>query len=119
MKVEELLAQARDAITVGRVYGEPVERNGVTVIPVAKVAGGGGGGAGHDETHGDGEGGGFGMTGRPAGAFVIRGARVQWQPAVDPNRVVAVIGVVLVAFLLGRPRMVRARAWAEAKRAAS
>jgi uncharacterized spore protein YtfJ len=117
MDVNEALGHARDTITVGRVFGEPLERNGVTVIPVAKVAGGGGGGGGHDDKGADGEGGGFGMTGRPAGAFVIRGEKVQWQPAVDPNRVVAVVGLVVAAYLLSRPRMVRARAWADARRA--
>jgi uncharacterized spore protein YtfJ len=117
MDVSEVLGNARDSITVGRVFGEPLERDGVTVIPVARVAGGGGGGTGHDENGGDGEGGGFGMTGRPAGAFVIRGERVQWQPAVDPNRIVAVVGLVVGAYLLTRPRMVRARAWADARRA--
>ena len=67
MNVDELLTKARDAVHVSRVYGEPFEKNGVTVIPAAKVAGGGGGGTGHDETRGDGEGGGLGWDGRDAG----------------------------------------------------
>ena len=70
MNVSDVLGSARDAITVKRVYGEPLEKNGLTVIPAAHVAGGGGGGSGHDEKGQDGEGGGFGVTGRPAGAFV-------------------------------------------------
>ena len=89
MNVDELLTKARDAVHVSRVYGEPFEKNGVTVIPAAKVAGGGGGGTGHDETRGDGEGGGLGMAGRPAGAFVIKGDQVTWRPAVDANRVIS------------------------------
>jgi uncharacterized spore protein YtfJ len=41
-----LLAQARDSLTVKRVFGEPIERDGVTVIPVANVMGAFGGGGG-------------------------------------------------------------------------
>lgn len=44
MDVQNVIAQARDAITVKRVFGEPYETNGVTVIPAAKVVGGAGGG---------------------------------------------------------------------------
>ena len=82
--------KARDAITVSRVYGEPYEKDGLTVIPAARVSGGGGGGSGKDEKGGDGSGGGFGVSGRPAGAYVIRNGDVTWRPAVDPNRIVAV-----------------------------
>lgn len=82
MNVEELLAGARDAIAARRVYGDPVEREGVTVIPAASVRGGGGGGG---DAEGNG-GGGFGLQGRPVGAYVIKGGEVTWQPAVDPVR---------------------------------
>ncbi len=40
--VDEILAGARDAMTVKRVFGDPVDTDGVTVIPVARVGGGGG-----------------------------------------------------------------------------
>lgn len=80
--VDELLAGARDAITVKRVYGDPIEQDGVTVIPAA-VVGGGGGGGGDDENNG---GCGFGLRARPIGAYVIRGDQVQWVPAVDVSR---------------------------------
>ena len=46
MQVDEILSQARDAMTVRRVFGEPIERDGLTIIPVANVMGGGGGGTG-------------------------------------------------------------------------
>ena len=110
MDVTELLEKARDAITVSRVYGEPYEKDGLTVIPAARVSGGGGGGSGKDEKGGDGSGGGFGISGRPAGAYVIRNGDVSWRPAVDPNRLFAVIGLVLGAWVVTRPRLVRARA---------
>src|SRR6476620_11150640 len=113
MKTTDVITAARDAVTVKRVYGEPYEKDGTTVIPAAVVTGGGGGGTGHDEKGQEGEGGGFGLSGRPAGAYVIRGDQVSWRPAVDPNRMAMVLGMVLVAFLVSRPRLVRARAAAQ------
>lgn len=110
MHIAEVFSTVKDTITVKRIYAEPYEKDGVTVIPAALVSGGAGGGSGHDEKGGQGEGGGFGVKGRPAGAYVIKGGEVTWRPAVDPNQVVAVVGLVAVAYLLSRPRMVRARA---------
>jgi uncharacterized spore protein YtfJ len=88
--IEELVKGHRDAVSVKRVFGEPYQRNGVTVIPAAKVMGGGGGGAGESpDGKGQGSGTGFGIAAKPAGAFVIRGDDVKWEPAVDINRVIA------------------------------
>jgi uncharacterized spore protein YtfJ len=99
MKIDDVLQGARDAITVRRVYGEPIERDGVTVIPAAMVVGGGGGGG--DE---DGNGGaGFGLMARPIGAWSIRDGEVSWQPAVDLALLAAIGGVTL----LGALRLVR------------
>jgi uncharacterized spore protein YtfJ len=109
MKVIEMLSTARDAITVKRVYAEPYEKDGLTVIPAAVVSGGGGGGTGHDDKGQQGEAGGFAWSGRPAGAYVVKDGQVSWRPAVDPNRIVVMAGLVVVAYLLSRPRMVRAR----------
>ena len=108
MDVHELLSQARDAMTVKRVFGDPIERDGVTVIPVASVIGGGGGGGGES---GDdrGSGAGFGLQARPAGVYVIRGDEVSWQPAVDVNR--AIIGgqIVAIVFILALRAALRGR----------
>jgi uncharacterized spore protein YtfJ len=117
MKVDEVLSTAKDAITVKRVYAEPYEKDGLTVIPAAEVRGGAGGGSGQDEKGqegGGGGGGGFGVSGRPAGAFVIKDGQVSWRPSVDPNRIVVMVGMAVIAYLLSRPRMVRARARAAA-----
>lgn len=76
----------RDALTVGRVYGDAYEVDGVTLIPVARVAGGGGGGAGEDESKpgsGKGFGTGFGMRARAIGMYEVRDGTVTWKPAVD------------------------------------
>jgi uncharacterized spore protein YtfJ len=48
MDVKETFEAARGSLTVPRVYGEPYERNGVTVIPAASVQGGAGGGSGEE-----------------------------------------------------------------------
>ncbi|MGH2754077.1 MAG: sporulation protein [Actinomycetota bacterium] len=99
--IEELVKGHRDAITVRRVFGDPFEKNGVTIVPAAKIIGGGGGGAGESpEGGGQGSGSGFGMAARPAGAYVIRGNDVTWQPAVDVNRIIAGAFVIAALALL-------------------
>jgi uncharacterized spore protein YtfJ len=101
--IDEILGGARDAITVRRVYGEPIEQEGLTVIPAAAVRGGGGGGGDSDGNGG----GGFGVAARPVGAYVIRDGEVVWRPAVDVNRLalggqlVAALAL-LVAWAVGR-----------------
>jgi uncharacterized spore protein YtfJ len=98
MDIQEVINQARDAITVKRVFGDAYEKNGITVIPAAAVRGGAGGGGGEGpEGEGRGEGTGFGVSAKPAGAYVIKGESVQWQPAVDVNRIV--LGGQLVAIV--------------------
>jgi len=109
MELDKVLNSARDTITVKRVYAEPYEKDGITVIPAAAVRGGAGGGTGHDQKGQEGQGGGFGVAGKPAGAYVIKDGRVTWRPAVDPNRVIMTLGLVAVAYLLRRPRKIRAR----------
>ena len=89
--IDELVKGARDAISVKRVYGDPIESEGVTIVPAAVVRGGGGGG-GDSEDNG---GGGFGLHARPAGAWVLRDGDAAWRPAVDVNR------IVLLVFVLG------------------
>ncbi len=105
MDPNELMQQARDALTVTRVFGEPYERDGVTVIPAASIRGGAGGGRGEGPTPdgggtGSGSGGGFGLTAKPAGVYVIEGTKVRWQPAVDVNRIILGGQIVAIVMLL-------------------
>lgn len=109
MKIEELLNTARESVTVRRVYGDPVDHDGLTVIPAATLAGGAGGGTGKDPQGQVGEGGGYGMSARPAGVYVIQNGHVSWRPAIDVNKAIGMLGLVAVTYLLMRPRMVRAR----------
>jgi len=91
MRAEEILDRVRDTLTIRQVFGEPYERNGTLIVPVARLAGGGGGGGGEGnspaEGGGRGGGGGFGFEARPVGAYVIRGGEVAWRPAVDVTRI--------------------------------
>ena len=104
-QVDEVLAQARDSMTVKRVFGDPIERNGLTIIPVANVMGGGGAGT---AAPGDtpeasiptGGGAGFGVRATPAGVYVVQGDTVKWEPAVDMGRVILVGQVVAIVALL-------------------
>ena len=36
MEIQDVIAQARDTLTVKRVFGEPYEKDGVTIIPAAR-----------------------------------------------------------------------------------
>jgi uncharacterized spore protein YtfJ len=103
------LDAVKDVMTVKRVFGEPTQVDGVTVVPVAVVRGGGGGGGGGgstpaDNEQGEGAGIGFGVNTRPVGVFTVKDGAVTWQPAVDVTRIV--LGSQLVAlaalFFVGR-----------------
>jgi uncharacterized spore protein YtfJ len=110
MNVQEVLSQSRDAMSVGRVFGEPIEKNGVTIIPVAQVMGGGGGGSGQQGDKGEGSGVGFGMRANPAGVYVINGDAVEWKPSIDVNRVILGGQIVAIFFLLTVRAIIRIRA---------
>lgn len=108
MNLEELLSKAKDTVTVRRVYGEPYEKDGTTVIPAAAVMGGGGGGEGTREGE-EGQGGGFGVSARPIGAYVLSEGRLRWQPAVDVNQIVGALAAMLVVLTLTRGWVRRAQ----------
>jgi uncharacterized spore protein YtfJ len=116
MKFDELVTTVRDTISVRRVYAEPIERDGVLVIPAATVGGGGGAGQGHDDRGQEGEGGGFGVGARPAGAYTVKDGNVRWIPAVDINRLAATVGAVAIVYLLTRARIAKAQAKVSANR---
>ena len=84
MDPQALLQRVEEAMTARRVFGDPVQIEGVTVLPVATVGGGGGGGQ-----KGEHDGGvGFGLGVQPAGVFVIRDGDAKWRPALNLNRVI-------------------------------
>ena len=111
MGMDEIVAAARDAFSARMVFAEPYTRDGTTVIAAAKISGGGGGGGGQDRDKSqEGSGGGFGLHARPSGAYVMKNGSVRWMPAVDPNRVITVIGAVVIAALFTRVRVEKLRA---------
>ncbi|MEX1004506.1 MAG: spore germination protein GerW family protein [Acidimicrobiia bacterium] len=104
--VGTVLARLQELVGDALVYGEPIERGNVTIIPASMVLAGGGGGGGDDaKSGGSGEGGGMGLVARPVGAYVIRGDEVSWKPAISP-------GVVVLVALVGA-RVIRrmVRSW--------
>jgi hypothetical protein len=118
VEAQDAFRSVREALSARQVFGEPVERDGVTVIPAATVIGGGGGGGGKKGSgEGDADGGepqtgagmGFALVGWASGAFEIREGRVAWRPTLDVTRILLVAqGVALVVSLatltvLGRP----------------
>ncbi len=105
MKLGQVASTARRIFSARLVYGDPVERDGVVVIPAAAVyGGGGGGGGGGGDTLPVREGAGFGVFARPVGAFVVRDGAVTWVPAVDVMRLglAAAVTVVALTKILGK-----------------
>ena len=109
VKIDQVITEARDSLTAGRVYGEPYEQDGITFIPAAAVRGGGGGSEGDDGSSGTGSGAGFGMTARPVGAYQIKDGEVSWIPAADTTRVIILSQVVVVVALLVLRSILRSR----------
>ena len=109
MQVAELISGARDVVSVKRVYGEPYEKNGLTVIPAATVRGGGGGGMGESEAGESGGGGGFGLIARPSGAWIVEDGEVAWKPAIDVNRIILGGQIIAVTAILVTGRILLAR----------
>ena len=106
-----VIDQVKDVVTRRRVFGETYEKNGVTVIPTARVrGGGGGGGAEANGEDGAGSGGGFGLDARPVGAFIIKGDEVTWLPAIDVNRIIIGAQIVAIIALLSWRYVAKARA---------
>jgi len=96
MNALDAVSQAKDVLNVRRVYGEPYQENGLTIIPAANITGGGGGGG---DTAGNG-GAGFGVRARPAGAWVIKDGEATWRPALDLNRTILVGQLIAIVALL-------------------
>ena len=83
-----------------QVYGDPVERNGTTIIPVARVNWGfGGGGLGRGERERGGGGGGVRAT--PAGYIELRDGTSRFRPIVDPTAMTALVASAAAGLLVG------------------
>ena len=94
------------------VFGAPVERDGVTVVPVAVARFGIGAGSGTDPNKGqEGEGGGGGGTVAPSGYIELTEGGSRFVPVVHPARMLAlVLGAVIAGLLIARSTQVQPRA---------
>lgn len=79
------------------VFGDAVERSGVTVIPVAKASWGFGGGSG-GEVANQGSGGGGGAVVAPIGFIEVRQDEARFVPIRDPRLTALRLAVAACAF---------------------
>src|SRR5438132_8972675 len=89
-----------------QVYGEPVERDGTTIIPVARVQWGFGGG-GLRRGAGERGGGGGGVRATPAGYIELRDGASRFRPIIDtsvPTLLVTGTLAILAGMLISRSR---------------
>ena len=93
---EKLGASAKASV----VFADPVEREGVTVIPVAKARWGFGGGSGRRKEQ-DGAGGGGGAQVTPVGFIEIRNGEARFQRIINISTPLIALGG-LAGFLLLR-----------------
>jgi len=109
-KIDDLLSEAQGTLTAQRVYASPYEKDGITFIPAASVRGGGGAGEGEGgESEPSGLGGGFGMSARPVGGYMIKNDEVSWIPAADTTRVIILAEIVAIVAMLVVRSILKAR----------
>ncbi len=80
--IERLAHQLGITANARYIFGEPIERDGVTVIPVAKAAYGFGGGGGKKENEA-GSGGGGGVWLNPLGYIEMKNGETRFCPIRD------------------------------------
>lgn len=97
--VERIAEKMSGAANVSRIYDEPVEPNGVTVIPVSKAVYGFGGGGGTKAGE-EGSGGGGGMVLTPIGYIEIKEGTTKFKTIRDPQTLVKIFAISGVAVLL-------------------
>ncbi|HTX84671.1 MAG TPA: spore germination protein GerW family protein [Streptosporangiaceae bacterium] len=108
--LERLAEKLGSQASVSAVFGNPVDREGITIIPVARVGFSYGGGAGNGRRHSEiaqsGGGGGGVSLASPAGYIKIKAGNAEFTPIRDP--LVAVV-LPLAMFIAGfaAPRVVR------------
>jgi uncharacterized spore protein YtfJ len=104
--VNELLERIGQTVgqraQVSTIFGEPVEREGVTVIPVAKARFGFGGGGGSGASGGDegsGGGGGGGVAVSPVGYIEVRDRGAEFKRISTATDVLALVAAASLAAL--------------------
>lgn len=85
--IERVAAKLGARASVSAVYGEPIDRDGVTIIPVARVSLGFGAGAGtghRTSQTGQGGGGGGGAAAVPIGYIEIKNGNAVFKRVLNP-----------------------------------
>ena len=100
---DELLRRIGDTVgdkaKAATVFGEPVEREGITVIPVARArfGFGGGGGAGMQEGKEGSGGGGGGAMVSPVGYIEVRDGAARYRRITSPSDLLALVAAASIA----------------------
>lgn len=93
---EEFVARLAETLGDGtdarHIFAPPVERNGITVIPVARARYGFGGGSGTNNKQ-QGYGGGGGATIQPTGYIEITDGHACYRPIRDPLTLIPAVAV--------------------------
>jgi len=98
--IERIAEKLGASVRASKVYGDPVERGDVTVIPVARARWGFGGGGGRGKRGEPGTGGGGGAVMTPIGYIEIRGdGTTRFRRTSATRDVVAIAGVSTLASL--------------------
>ena len=104
--VNEILERIGQAVgrgaNVSAVFGEPVQREGLTVVPVAKARfgfGGGGGSGTHEGEGGSGGGGGGGASVTPIGYIEVRDSGAEFKRITTASDLLALVGAASIAAL--------------------
>jgi uncharacterized spore protein YtfJ len=99
--LEHLVSQVGGYARVQAVFGDPVERDGVIVVPVARVRWGVGGGGG-SAPEGSGSGGGGGVAADPIGYIEITPAGATFRPINRSFGPAAILAVAIAAAIVIR-----------------
>jgi len=104
--LERFANRVGNSARASTIFAEPVERNGVTVILVAKARWGVGGGAGSgrgEKPAGEDMGGGAGVSVTPVGYVELKDGKARFRPIYDPGLLLQlIIGLGFVAMLVLR-----------------
>ena len=108
--LEKLHDQVGKGLKVSMVFGDPIEAQGKTIIPVSKVTGGFGGGEGiapgaivsegsesgdNEDNAAHGKGGGGGLHNEAIGVFEITPNYTRFIPAVQFKHILIMLGMIM------------------------
>jgi uncharacterized spore protein YtfJ len=106
--LQNLSGNLSKGLSISLVFGDPIEAQGKTIIPVSKVAGGFGGGEGvapgtgnpedgdeKKENNAHGMGGGGGLHNEAIGVFEITPDQTRFIPAVQFKHIIIVLGMLM------------------------